>query len=250
MYPALDTVVAERDVAVIGNGEGATLSPPSHALRIRFNNDERPAEIWSTTFFSTRQPIVHDQARFIICPVPNKKIFYYNPVKAYGIDYRDWPNDIRRNDSSLPIEFMNPVHWQQLCYALPLFPLSGLAVLAMLQHTRVSSVEIHGFSFYISVDERGLFKDIAPNFVPHPPYFRMHDYISSILWLHKLILTDKRFKWRGEISIEYMLAYWKSQLRRRTVGFYFSRMPRRLARNALTNLKSKFELSGIGLFDG
>ena len=228
MYPALDTVVAEQDVAVIGNGESANLSSMSHALRIRFNNDERPADIWSTTFFSKRQPIVHEQARFIICPVPNERISYYNPINANRISYRDWQRDISKNTSPLPIEFMNPVHWQQLCYALPLFPLSGLSVLAMLQHTRVQSVEICGFSFYINIDERGLFKDVAPSFSPYPPYFGRHDYMSSLFWLKKLIATDKRFKWRGDISIERMLAYWKSQLRWRTLRFHFSRMPSRL----------------------
>jgi len=227
-YPLLNQVVAARHVAVIGNGADALDHLPRDTLTIRFNRSIYPADIWATRFHPTVQPPFHQAARFLVCSLPKEPTPIFDPTKVQRFRYLDRREEYFRSATRLPIEFMSQAHWHQLCYAMPLYPLSGIAVLAMLQFTDVEKVDIYGFSFYLRPSHFGYLADGAPPPIAGAAYCGVHAYIPSLNWLQRLLITDRRFHWHGEFAVERMLSFWKMHRVRRSLTFYAIRFPTRL----------------------
>lgn len=217
-YPRLNEIVAGQTViCAASNVDTAHLD----GIVIRFNSDDLPADIWVSSFWEPPKPQIISSAKLCCGGVPQSRELFSD----FGWD-KNFAEDANKNANSFTPEFIHRAHWQELSIAMPVYPLSGMAILSMLQSTQMTRCLIIGYNFYLNRSHELWSR-----------YHGAHDLFEAAVWLGGLLESDKRFCWQGDRPFEAV----KDAVARMVIASAHGQSERRKA--AL--LKAQVELADI-----
>ena len=183
-YPILESLVAHQRVVVIAR---KNYSPELAAgvLTTRFNDDESSADIWATSFYRTPSKALSESAKVVVGTVPDsvETIPSHHYIKDFSKERGNYLNSF--SISRDRIETIETNHWRKLREETPAIPLSGIALLSMLEKTSLSACDIYGMNFYAN--------EIGP--LHEGRWFdSVHHLYLSARWLNRLLECDSRFR--------------------------------------------------------